>query len=260
MKTLILSLAIFSSLATWAQTAQDPSSPSAAPGGLPVTPPSTGPAFNNNTNTVFPWQIGAGSVPGRLNRLLVDLQEDIEAVVPTLAALSDNVDLASQAAAADSAVAQYAGGNGMLPARDLSTLVSKDLSANLGQNLATSLAVPTSPPWSTWGNGPRMVLANAGGAVVTMPTLPPRTAWGNGPGVVVTTPGGAVYSLVPAVASPTTSAPDRSTRDVLRQLSIVQDDLDRVLRYLASMTNNVVQPAPAPAPGSPPVYLTPTGR
>ena len=103
-----------------------------------------------------------------------------------------------------------------------------------------------------------MVLANAGGAVVAVPTLPPRTAWGNGPGVVVTTSGGAVYPscrdprrLQMPVPRATWFANSRSSRM----------NLDRVLRYLATLNTNTVAPSGAPSsPTPPPVYLTPTGR
>ena len=85
MKTLILSLAIFSSFAMLAQAAQDSSAPNA-----------TGPALNNNTAPVFPWQAGAGINPGRLSRLLADLQDDIGTAIPRLAALDNNVDNGAQ--------------------------------------------------------------------------------------------------------------------------------------------------------------------
>ena len=136
MKTLILSFAILSLLATLAQAAEVPSTPGSAPDAPPVTPPGIAPASTNNTAAVFPWQAGTGFAPARLSRLLADLQDDIDKAVPALAALNDNVDHVSsgaQAASVDSGVAQYTSGNGVLPARDLSTLGSQILSANVGQ-------------------------------------------------------------------------------------------------------------------------------
>jgi hypothetical protein len=260
MKTLIVSLTIFSSFAilTEAGAALDSTAPGGAPGQPPAPQSATAPTVNPTVNnTAFPWQTGAGINPARLSRLLADLQDDIGTAIPRLATLNGNADYdTSGTQPVDSSAAHYVTANDVLPAKDLSTLASQNLSANLGQNLATSLAVPTAAPWSTWGNGPGMVLADVGGAVVAVPTLPPRTAWGNGPGAVVTTAGGAVYSLVPG-PMPVANANAGAAREVLRQLSIVQEDLDRVLRYLATVNTNAVAPA---SPASPPVYLTPTGR
>jgi hypothetical protein len=251
MKKSILSLAICSTLATLAQAAQNSSNPNGVPEGVTVVAPGI-----TYSATAFPWQSKPSVTTGQqLNRLLTDLRDDIETMAPTLAALKDSASSGPPPEVAESEAAQYASGNTVLPAKDLSTLASQDLSANLGQNLSTSLAVPTSVPWSTWGNGPGMVLANVGGAVVAAPTFPPRTAWGNGPGVVVTTPGGAVFTMAPGTAS---VANPSVSRDVLHQLSVVQDDLDRVVRYLATM--NQTNAAPPTAPGQPPVYLNPTGR
>jgi hypothetical protein len=168
-------------------------------------------------------------------------------------------------AAVSPSVAMEATGYGQLPARDLSSLQSQNVSENLSQNLATSLAVPTCPPWSTWGNGPTMVLASINGQAVAIPALPPRTAWGNGLGVVVTATDGAVYTLVPGNRLSSSDLNSRGTAgpspELVRQLEIVQDDLSRVIRYLATVKrNNAVPRGTTPAPGEAPVYLSPTGR
>jgi hypothetical protein len=252
MKTLILSLAICPAFAILAQAAQSTSNPSSAQTGTVVLAPGL-----TYSTAPLPWENRTRTDPAHLNQLLTDLREDIESATPTLSALNGVTENA-QSVGVDSGTVQYGAGNTVLPAKDLSGLVSQNLSANLGQNLATSLAVPTSVPWSTWGNGPGMVLANSDGAVIAVPTFPPRTAWGNGPGTVVTTPGGAVVSVVPAAAP--IANPD-AAREAARQLSIVQEDLARVLQYLATAnTPNAVAPTTEPSPTQPPVYLNPTGR
>jgi hypothetical protein len=251
MKTLILSLVISTGVVAMAETAQNSQKANVV---------TVSPGITYSTKP-FPWETARSNPAnpsGSLDRLLANLRDSIEAVTPTLSALAENEN-ASYAtpgpAVVESGVA-FAPPNNLLPAKDLSTLLSQDLSVNLSQNLATSLAVPTTVPWSTWGNGPRIVLASVDGQIVTMPGYPPRTAWGNGPGVVVTTPGGAVVSMVPSVAPAENAAP---SPDVARQLSNVQDDLDRVLQYLETVnTPNAV--APSTPAGQPPVYLNPTGR
>ncbi len=258
MKTLILSLAIVSSIATFARAAQNSSAQGVAPGAFPGTP---GSFYTYNPAATFPWQTGEKGekvAAGRLTRLLTELQEDLDTVLPALNSVTGSVDYASipQVTSLDSAAAERATGFDTLPARDLSTLYSQDFSVNLGQNLATSFAVPTCPPWSTMGHGAVMVLANVGGDVVGLPAFPPRTAWGNGVGSVVTTPGGAVYAVVPGYSMSITNDAG-AAREALHQLSIVQDDLARIRRYLA--TTEPANPA-LPSPTVPPAYLPPTGR
>ena len=254
---LILSLAICPALSALAETPQN----SANPDRVQYVPLALAPGVSYST-TPFPWETRPSPTTSQLDRLLTDLRNDIEAAAPAVAALNENIPV-PQTVVADSAAMAYPSGDTVLPAKDLSTIVSQNLSVNvgqnLGQNLATSLAVPTSAPWSTWGNGPSTVMVNVGnGVLVAMPTFPPRTAWGNGPGVVVTTPGGAVFATTPPTA-PVANANAEITREAHRQLSIVQDDLDHVLHYLATATN-AVAPATAPSPSPSPVYLTPTGR
>jgi hypothetical protein len=249
MKTLILSLAICTGLATLAQAAQSPSNPNAQEKTVALAPGLT------YSTAPFPWETAAPETSGELNRLLADLRDDIETVAPSLGTLITNAVFGQQAITTEAGAAQYASVNGDIPAKNLSTLLSQNLSSSLGQNLATSLAVPTSMPWSTWGNGPGMVLANVNGQIISVPLLPPRTPWGNGSGVVVTTPAGGV-ATEPALAN----ASAQATREALNYLSTLEDDLDRVLTYLGSA--NVTNPVPsATAPSSaPPVYLNPTGR
>lgn len=202
------------------------------------------------TPAVSPWKTPPEEVQAaRLRRLLQELQNDIESARTALSGLNETGESAPVGAGVPEAPPPgnveanpmpYTSANAMLPARDLSQLLSQDLSVNLGQNLAQNLAVPTSPPWVTWANGQGMILATIGGTPVAIPTYPQRTAWGNGPGVVLTTPGGAVYSIAPGYTQPTYSPypsyPMQPTgagsHDIARQLSIVQDDLDQILRYL----------------------------
>jgi hypothetical protein len=249
MKAFIFSLVISSGVVAMAETAQNSQKANNVVAVSPGITYSTKP---------FPWEARKSQPTASLDRLLANLRDSIQAVAPTLSALTENQNAnygIPEPAVVESGVS-FAPPNNLLPAKDLSTMLGQDLSLNLSQNLATSLAVPTSVPWSTWGNGPRIVLANVDGQIVTMPGYPPRTAWGNGPGVVVTTPGGAVISMIPAV-TPVENAPP--SPDVSRQLANVQDDLDRVLQYLETVnTPNAVAPS-APA-GQPPVYLNPTGR
>jgi len=76
---------------------------------------------------------------------------------------------------------------------------------------------------------------------------------------VVTAPNGAVYTVVPGYRSSNSHGTTAPSPDLVRQLEIVQDDLTRVIRYLATVNTNYVVP-PATTPGEPPVYLSPTGR
>ena len=263
MKMFIFPIAILSSLAVSAQVAKGPSASGIAPGADPVISQATPPPASLNPNSVvYPWQTGAAFNPGRLSRLLTDLQEDIDTTLSGIREANQRPEAPPSVppvAVVNSTTAMEATGYGQLPARDLSTLVSQDLSQNLAQNLSTSLAVPTCPPWSTWGNGPVMVLANIGGQEVGIPALPPRTAWGNGLGAVVTAPNGTVYTLVPGYRASNSQEAAAPSADLVRQPEIVQDDLTRVIRFLATLnTNNVV--VPGATPGEPPVYLSPTGR
>jgi len=208
-------------------------------------------------------EASASALPAGLEGLLGNLKQDLESTVSGLSAFNDQFDreYLAHTGAVDARGEPMAADFSTLASRDLSTLASRDLSVNDGQNLSTSLAVPTSPPSLWWANRPREIALATPSGTVVLPVFPPRTAWGNGPGVVVTSPGGAVVSLMAIPSQPVESA---ALGDLRRQFEIVQNDLGRVLTYLENLnieTKPVTTPAASPAsPTYQQPYLSPTGR
>jgi|ERR1041385_520068 hypothetical protein len=268
MKTCILLILVTATVtALSAPTAQiEPGVPTrgaitlAAYPGMPWIDNSKLPWLNHSAQTpATQTESDPSRVAPRLNTLLGNLNADLDTTASDLTALSARIDIssASENATVEPALMPPAAADySTLLSRDLSTLASQDLSVQCGQLLSTSLAVPTAPPWSTWGNKPGAAVVATPAGQVVMPTFPPRTAWGNGPGVVVTTPGGAVFSMMPAAEPATDPATLAAVRDVQRQLLVVQNEIEDIRPLLENLsTNRVTTPATFQQP-----YLTPTGR
>ena len=261
MKTSVLFLAILTALT--AQAAEnEPKTTVPAAGSPSSAPPLAYPGMPWLDYSKLPWlkdyakarEAGTNALPAGLEPLLANLKEDLESTVSRLAALNDqNVqeystpDVTVDAMGVPLPTADFS----TLASRDLSTLASQDLSANYGQLASTSLAVPTSVPWSTWGNRPGSVMVATPGGTMVLPVFPPRTAWGNGPGVVVTTPGGAVVSMMPTLPQPVDL---QSVNDLRRQFALVQNDLEQILAYLENIKTSRTPPTYQQP------YITPTGR
>jgi hypothetical protein len=209
--------------------------------------------------TVAPADTDPKVAARQLNRALANLDQELsmtESALTSLTARLDTIPVPLEAPIDTGFEPIPAADFSALASRDLSTLVSQNLSVNCGQLLSTSLAVPTSLPWSTWGNKPGNVVVSTPNGPAVEPTLPPRTAWGNGPGVVLTTPGGAVYSMVPDAQRNRDAASVTAVHDMQHQLEMVQNEINTIRPLLENLSTNGVAMPPAYQPP----YLTPTGR
>ena len=231
----------------------------------------------------LPWARPPSSERANLEAVLTNLKDDLGSVLSGLSTLTNSPLNASQTNANGQVVELAAKYFDDLEAKNFSTMLGQDVSANraqdlsanlsrdlsvgCGQLLSTSVAAPTAPPWSIWGNGPHAIVVGTPAGDMVLPTFPPRTAWGNGPGVVITTPGGAVFSMVPAeaqtLATKNLLADSAAVRDLNDKLLAVQDEVER-LDTLVKNAATLRELTPAPnRPGTPPAYqpyLSPTGR
>lgn len=254
---------------------QTPFSPRGLPAspinsGLPASPVNVGlPGF---TNFIGPWftnGVGTNFVAGDFNALMLSLQNDMQQLLPILAAmngslLANNTNLlnlgATNLTTTNASVAMPNNNatrvaNGALLSRDLSTRVSQDLSTRVG---STTTTLPNTPatPTSINGTNTSVLMGQA-----------------NNGATIGFAAGAGTNSLVLTSAQ----------QDAVRALIVLQNDLERTLPIVATLnggalpglqtalgtntfgtvrsvlgTNNVVPNAPGALPTSP--RLVPTGR
>ena len=227
MKTAILVLALVPAFNLCAQTVLGPRPPALSPGLI---------VSNQSATNIFPADLA-----GRL----VNLQADLEQLVPLLAAFNDSFDFVSIGSGVP--VAGATDGQPVVSSAavnlgtDLSQNLSTVSSANLGVNLGANLAVPTSAQLAL--TPPSEVL--------------PVTA---SSGAVPVTSG---VGLVPSLGAPTGAVGFNSARDALRALLILEDDVERMLPIVATInqdTNNILAFQTNALTVIPPTSLTPAGR
>ena len=220
MKKAILVLAFLTTLHSGAQTVLSPRPPALQP------------------TLILTNQFATNIFPAGLAARLVSLQNELQQLLPLLAAFNDSFDFIGVRASASPATTGGAASPGAAgPAVNLSTDLSTVSAVGLGQDLGTSLAVPTSSP-----------LALTPPAGTTPVSTGPVTAVVN-----------AEVGLVPTLGGPNGAVGFNSARDALRGLLILQDDIERMLPIVATVnlsTNSIA----AFQTGTPGTALTPTGR
>jgi hypothetical protein len=194
---------------------------------------------------VITSQFATNIFPAELASRLVNLQTELEQLLPLLAAFNDSFDFISvgpPGVPVTTAVPSTVSGPAVNLGADLSQNLSTVTAVNLGQNLSTSLAVPTSSPLAlTPPEGVVAESANTGVAVIN-------------PGV----------GLVPILSGPSGAVGFNSARDALRALLILQNDVERMLPIVATVnfsTNNIAAfQTGTPPTGTRATALNPIGR
>jgi hypothetical protein len=174
----------------------------------PVTP-----GFNNVFGSVF----STNAVPANLNTGLAALQNDIQQLLPVLANFNDTAALSALLAAVQSSTTGGATVPVPLSGQNLSTRTSSDFSTLSSQNVSTPVAGTT-----------------AGGSFSTAigaPTQPALTPTGiNNP-----------LGLAPGFGGPVTTnafGTAVTARDVIRDLIVLQNDLERLLPVLVTLNGS----------------------
>jgi hypothetical protein len=233
MKKQFLVLALLAALVrAQAQPAEiRPAAPTTPRGGLPGSPASPGlPA--SSTTAGFP---GSPATPGTfgftntlgtgtnlfgtnfladLRPLLDNLQNDLEQLLPALAAINNNFASGNFVAAAPGAPEPGTGAN-------FSGNASVDLSSGSGANLGTSLAVPVGGTTPT----PAATASTANAAAGTIP--PSATGSSSGFGSAA----GTNFFVTPAAAN------------TLQALIVLQNDVQRMLPVIVSLNGGDLDPA-----------------
>lgn len=171
------------------------------------------PGFNNVFGSVF----STNAVPANLNTGLAALQNDIQQILPVLANFNDTAALSALLSAVQSSTTGGASVPVPLSGQNLSTRTSSDFSTLSSQNLSTSVAGTT-----------------AGGSFSTAigaPTQPALTPTGvNNP-----------LGLAPGFGGPVTTnafGTPVTARDVIRDLIVLQNDLERLLPVLVTLNGS----------------------
>ena len=212
-------LAIVTALSASAQVVSSTGLTPGAPNLSPVTP-----GFNNNFGPIFN-RFGTNAVPTSLDTGLASLQNDIQQILPVIQNFNDTVAFSALSAALQTA--STGGSTTPVPVsgQNLSTRTSSDLSTLASQNLAAPVApgqvngatfstaisgppqTAIAPPSPTGVNNPQGLAPGFGGPVAT-----------NAFGTVVT------------------------TRDVVRDLIVLQNDLERLLPVLVTLNGSSLPP------------------
>ena len=219
--------------------------------GLPASPASPGlPGFTNAFGSLnMTNQFGTNILPAELSPLLVNLQNDLAQLLPALAAFNDSFDFAG--------LGQPASGT------------SSQSGVNLGSNLSGNFSTP-----------PAGINAGQNFSTVTGGTASRTSAVGTNANVVAALSG--TNSNASAFANSTIIGLSGASRDSLRALIILQNDVQRLLplvsglngspveNLLGGLTNSVASSTnrpyfPFPIKTTPlfpnqPAPLTPTGR
>lgn len=215
MKRIILVLSIFIAARSWGQTAaQNINTPFA----------------NARSLNLLTSQLGLGTNFAAVNlpAMLVALQNNLDQILPVLAAFNDAFDFTAANAANTGGTSVQPGPTGVTAnfGTSLATNLGQNFGANLGTSFGTTVGTPTT-------------------AMVPSTTPPLVTN-----GLALTPPGvglgfnGSVTNNAGVANSP---------RDTLRALVILQDDLQRLLPLLSALNSGATN-APASS------VLTPTGR
>ena len=202
---------------------------------VPITPITPGapnispvaPGFENAFGQAINTQFGTNVVPNNFGVGLAALQNDIQQLLPLLAAFNDSVDFSAVVAnSGTNGIGTATGSTAPVPATgvNLSTRSSSDFSTLLSQDVSARTAgAPPNGSFSTaLGNGANQT------AIVPSPTG-------------VNNPLG----LAPGFGGPVTTnafGNGVTTRDALRDLIILQDDLERLLPVLVTLNASSLPP------------------
>jgi hypothetical protein len=202
-------------LVGFSASAQFATSSALSPGAGNLSPVT--PGFNNVFGSVFT----TNAVPANLNTGLAALQNDIQQLLPVLANFNDTAALSALLSTLQASTTGGASVPVPLSGQNLSTRTSSDFSTLLSQNVSANVAGSTA-------------VTTAGGSFSTAiggPTQPALTPTG------VSNPLG----LAPGFGGPVTTnafGTPVTARDVVRDLIVLQNDLERLLPVLVTLNGS----------------------
>ena len=219
MKTkLFLSVAL-TCIATISALAQNTGTSTLTPG-MPNLSPAT-PGFNNIFGPMFNNQFGTNVVPANFETSLAALQNNIQQLLPLLANFNDAVDFSSLSASLQAFPTNGTGSTAPAPVsgQNLSTRTANDFSTLLSRDVSTRPA--GTPPNGTFSTA------------ITTPTQPALVPSPTG----VSNPSG----LAPGFSGTITTnafGTAVTARDVVRDLIVLQNDLERLLPVLVTLNGS----------------------
>jgi hypothetical protein len=194
-----------------------------SPGAPNVSPVS--PGFNNVFGPMFNSQFGTNVVPPNFGNGLTSLQNDIQQLLPLLANFNDSVDFSALSSAVQSTANNATGSTAPVPVsgQNLSTRTSTDFSTLLSRDVSSRPA----------GTAPN-------GSISTAINAPSQTA-------IVPSPTGVnnAFGLAPGFGGPITTnafGTAVTARDVVRDLIVLQNDLERLLPVLVTLNGSSLPP------------------
>jgi hypothetical protein len=180
------------------------------------------PGFNNVFGPMFNNQFGTNVVPATFGTGLAALQNDIQQLLPVLANFNDNVDFSAVSSALST---NATGSTAPVPVsgQNLSTRTSADFSTLLSRDVSSRPA--GTPP---------------NGALSPAITAPSQTA-------IVPSPTGVnnPLGLAPGFGGPIATnafGTAVTARDVVRDLIVLQNDLERLLPVLVTLNGSSLPP------------------
>lgn len=192
------------------------------PGAANISP--VAPGFNNIFAPMFNNQLGTNVVPQNFGIGLAALQNDIQQLLPLLANFNDTVDF-SALGAAPSTNASGSTAPVSVSGQNLSTRTSSDFSTLLSRDVSARVA----------GTIPNGSSQTAIGAVNNNQTaIIPSPTGVNNP-----------FGLAPGFGGPVTTnafGTAVTARDVVRDLIVLQNDLERLLPVLVTLNNSSLPP------------------
>jgi hypothetical protein len=206
MKSFISLLIVLGGFSASAQFATS----SALTPGAPATP-----GFNNVFGSVF----STNAVPANLNTGLAALQNDIQQLLPVLANFNDTAALSALLNALQTSSTGGASVPVPLSGQNLSTRTSTDFSTLLSQDVSARVA----------GTPPNGSFSTAIGAP-TQPAITPSPTGVNNP-----------FGLAPGFSGPVATnafGTPVTARDVIRDLVVLQNDLERLLPVLVTLNGS----------------------
>lgn len=222
MKTKIFLSVVLASITTVSGSAQVTGTSTLTPGAPNLSP--AAPGFNNIFGPMFNNQFGTNVVPANFGTGLATLQNDIQQLLPLLANFNDSVDFSALSAALQSST-NASGSTAPVPVsgQNLSTRTSADFSTLLSRDVSTRTAgAPANGSFSTAITGPSQT------AIVPSPTG-------------VNNP----FGLAPGFGGPITTnafGTAVTARDVVRDLIVLQNDLERLLPVLVTLNGSGLPP------------------
>jgi hypothetical protein len=213
MKTMISLLIVLAALSLRAQVVPTTPMTPGAPNLSPVPP-----GFNNTFGSMFN-QFGTNAVPANFGTGLTALQSNIQQLLPLLANFNDTVDFSAIGAAPSATNATGSTAPVPVSGQNLSARNSTDFSTLLSQDVS---ARPAGTP--------------ANGSLSTAISGPGQTA-------IVPSPTGVNnrFGLAPGFGGPVTTnafGTAVTARDVVRDLIVLQNDLERLLPVLVTLNGS----------------------